>query len=138
VPRQHARWGLERSTVEVLCPIVAPDSPVPHRTYPVCSDFSTLTSAVHCSHLQSTIGARLPLLSWLTRHVRCTPDCPVNYSGASPMKTREWLVRVELGLEHRTLSGASLAPHSQVFAPNYFESPTKFISRFVLNLMHLR
>jgi hypothetical protein len=36
VPRQHARWGLELSTVEVLCPIVAPDSPVPHRT---CSDF---------------------------------------------------------------------------------------------------
>jgi hypothetical protein len=47
------------------------------------------------------------------------------------MKTREWLVRVELGLGHRALSGAHrtlsdapLAAHSQVFAPNLIESPT--------------
>jgi hypothetical protein len=39
VPRQHARWGLERSTVETLCPVAAPDNLVPHRTCPVCSDF---------------------------------------------------------------------------------------------------
>jgi hypothetical protein len=32
-------WGLERLTVGVLCPVVAPDSLVPHRTCPVCSDF---------------------------------------------------------------------------------------------------
>jgi hypothetical protein len=31
------RWGLERLTVEVLCPLAAPDSPV-------CSDFAVLTS----------------------------------------------------------------------------------------------
>jgi hypothetical protein len=30
-------WGLERLTIEVLCPLVAPDSPV-------CSDFAVLTS----------------------------------------------------------------------------------------------
>jgi hypothetical protein len=59
-------------------------------------------------------------------------------SGAHPSKTREWSVRVELGLGHRTLSGAPLAAHSQVFAPNLFESPTEFLSWFVLNLMHLR
>jgi hypothetical protein len=38
-------WGLERLTVEVLCPLAAPDSPV-H------SDFTALTSdlrTVHCS-----------------------------------------------------------------------------------------
>jgi hypothetical protein len=33
------RWGLEQLTVEFVCPVVAPDSPVPHRTCPVCSDF---------------------------------------------------------------------------------------------------
>jgi hypothetical protein len=27
VLRQHARWGLERSTVGTLCPVAAPDSP---------------------------------------------------------------------------------------------------------------
>jgi hypothetical protein len=35
------RWGLERLTVGVLCPVVAPDSPVPHRTCPVLFDFAT-------------------------------------------------------------------------------------------------
>jgi hypothetical protein len=38
-------WGLERLTVEVLCPLAAPDSPVR-------SDFAALTSdlrTVHCS-----------------------------------------------------------------------------------------
>jgi hypothetical protein len=88
--------------------------------------------------LQSTVGARLALLRWLTGHVRCTPDSPVNYSEALPRETREWLVRVLLGLVHRTLSCAPLAAHSQVFAPNLFESPTEFLSWFVLNLMHVR
>jgi hypothetical protein len=39
-----ARWGLEGLTVEVLCLLAAPDSPMPHQTCPVCSDFSSLTS----------------------------------------------------------------------------------------------
>jgi hypothetical protein len=34
------RWGLERLTVEVLCLVVAPDSPVAHQTCPVRSDFA--------------------------------------------------------------------------------------------------
>jgi hypothetical protein len=38
------RWGLERLTVEVLCLLAAPDSPVAHRTCPVHSDFAALTS----------------------------------------------------------------------------------------------
>jgi hypothetical protein len=94
-PCQHTRSGLEQSTVEVVCHVVAPDSPVP-----VCSDFSALTSVAHCSLWQSTIGARLLLLRWLTGHVRCTPDSLVNYSGAHPGETREWAVRVLLGLVH--------------------------------------
>jgi hypothetical protein len=101
-PRQHTHWGLEQLTVEVVCPVVAPDSLVPHRTCPVHSGFSALTSDLHCSLWQSTVGARLPLLCWLTGHVRCTPDSPVNYSGACPEETREWLVWELLGLVHRT------------------------------------
>jgi hypothetical protein len=110
-------WGLERLTVGVLYLVVTPDSPVPHRT------LSALTSDSHCSPLQSIVGARLLLLRWLTGHVRCTPDNSVNYSGARSSKTREWPVRVELGLGHRTLSGAPLAAHSQVFAPNCIWAP---------------
>jgi hypothetical protein len=40
------------------CPVVAPDSLVPHRTCPVCSDFSALSSTAHCSPL-FTFGRRL-------------------------------------------------------------------------------
>jgi hypothetical protein len=45
------RWGLERLTVEVLCPLEAPDSPVR-------SDFTVLTSALFIvlSSMQSTVG----------------------------------------------------------------------------------
>jgi hypothetical protein len=81
-------WGLERLTVEVLCPLAAPDSPV-------CCDFAVLTldlRAAHCSP-QSTVGRSRPLLCWRTGHVWCTPDNPVNYSRATRGETREWLVR---------------------------------------------
>jgi hypothetical protein len=91
-----------------------------------------LPRTVHnCSLLQSTVDARLPLLCWLTGHVRCTPDSPVNYSGARPDETREWQARLVLGLVHWTLSGAhwtlSGAPLQHTlksFAPILFESPT--------------
>jgi hypothetical protein len=50
-----------------------------------------LTCALFTVHLtsQSTVGRNWSLLRWLTEHVRCTPDSPVNYSGATPRKTRE-------------------------------------------------
>jgi hypothetical protein len=86
---QSTHWGLERLDHWNLCLIAAPDSLVLHRTCPVCSDFSALTSAVHFSLLQSTVGARLLLLRWLTGHVRCTPGSPVNYSGALLRNSRE-------------------------------------------------
>jgi hypothetical protein len=116
VPRQHARWGLEWSTVETLCPIAALDNPV-------CSDFYALTSDTHYSLWQSTVGARLPLLHWLTGHARCTPDSPMNYSGARPGKTGSgWFECSSVwGTEH---CRAPLPAHSQVFASNFVESPT--------------
>jgi hypothetical protein len=57
------RWGLERLTVEVLCPLAAPDSPVR-------SDFCT----VHCS------------FRWLTGQSGGTPDSPVIFSGVALRK----------------------------------------------------
>jgi hypothetical protein len=39
-----ARWGLERLTIEFLCLVVAPDSPVPHQTCLVRPDIAALTS----------------------------------------------------------------------------------------------
>jgi hypothetical protein len=86
VPRQHARWGLERLDRWNPCPVVAPDSPVPHQTCPVRSDFFALNSATHCSQL-FTFGRR-PLVTGY----RCSvgsPDSLVNYSGARPEETQE-------------------------------------------------
>jgi hypothetical protein len=133
-----ACWGLGRLTIEVLCPLAAPDSPVAHRIVRcvLTSQLWLLTSAlctVHCSQ-QSTVGRNWPLIRWLTGHVRCTPDCPVNYSGATPRETRERPVREVLGL----VSGAPLATQMLVFAPNFVEFPSQFFCWFMLNFMHLR
>jgi hypothetical protein len=86
---------LERLTVEVLCPLVAPDSPVR-------SDSAVLTSDLRTVHCSSDIAvnrlAQLTVAPWLSGHVRCTPDSLVNYSGETPRETRERPVRGCLGL----------------------------------------
>jgi hypothetical protein len=47
-----------------LCPLAAPDSPVP-------SDFAVLTSAAHCAALfpllESTVARWIVVVRWLTR-----------------------------------------------------------------------
>jgi hypothetical protein len=109
---------------------VAPDSSVPHRTCPVTSDF--------CRALFITV----PFCSRpLTRSDRCSAgssDSPVNYSGAHLENSREWPVRLLVGLGHHTLSGAPFSSTLSSLAPNKFESPTELLSWFVLNLMYLR
>jgi hypothetical protein len=96
------RWGLERLTIEVLCPLATLDNPVAHRTVRcvLTSQFWLLTCALFTIYLtlQSTVGHSWPLLRWLTGHVWCTPNSPVNYSGATLRKTRERPVCGCLGL----------------------------------------
>jgi hypothetical protein len=143
VPAMSAdHWGLERLTIEVLCPLVAPDSPVAHRTVRcvLTSLLWLLTSAlciVHCS-LHSTIGRSWPLLHWLTGHVRCTPDSPVSYSGATLTKPESGQFMRMLGLG----TGHCPVRHWQhlylSFALNFEEFPTLFLCWFMLNFMHLR
>lgn len=132
-PCQHARWGLELVDRWSRCPIVAPDSPM-------TPDFAALTSARHCSYLQATVGAQGVIAPLTHRTVRCTPDNLVNYSGASPLNSREWLVRLCTGMSgaYRTLSDVPLGSTLSCLAPNLIVSPTEFLSWFVLNLMHLR
>jgi hypothetical protein len=48
MPRQQTVGGLEWLTVEVHCPLGAPDSPV-------CFDFAALTSDLHIVHYSSDI-----------------------------------------------------------------------------------
>jgi hypothetical protein len=89
----------------------------------LCSELChTLFTTVY--FWQTTVGARLPLLRWITRHIRCTLDSLVNYSRAHPEETREWPVRLVLGLVNRTLSGAPLGSTLSSLAPNIVKSPT--------------
>jgi hypothetical protein len=115
------RWGLERLTVEVICPVATPDMSGAFLLRSLTSDFYIVS--FYCIRSRP-LSTRLLLLRWLTRHVRCTPDSPVNYSGAHLWKTQERRVWVVPGLGHRTVSGAPLAAQSQVFAPNFVGSPT--------------
>jgi hypothetical protein len=89
------RWGLEWLTVEVLCLLVAPDSPVADRTCPVRSDLAVLTS--DCALFTFTVHRSRPLSS-VDRCSIGSPDSPVNYSEATPGKTRERSVDEVLGL----------------------------------------
>jgi hypothetical protein len=75
------RWGLERLTVKVLCPLAAPDSLVR-------SDFVVLTFALFIVPPISEVGHWAKLIVDLLAHrtVRCTPDSPVNYSGVTLRK----------------------------------------------------
>jgi hypothetical protein len=87
-------WGLERLTIEVLCLLAAPDSPVRSDFAALTSDCALFTFAINCWRIT-------PLQHWLTRHVRCKPDSPVNFSGATPGNTRERTVDGVLGLGTR-------------------------------------
>jgi hypothetical protein len=111
------RWGLERLTVEVLCPLAAPSSPV------------------HCFSCQrSRPLAKLTVAPLAHRTVRCTSDSPVNYSGVTLRKTRERSVREVPRPGHRIVSGAPLV----VFAPNFVKFPNSFSLLVYVELLHLR
>jgi hypothetical protein len=124
------RWGLEWLTVEVLCPLAAPNSSVAHRTVRCVLDFAVLTSdfcSVHCS-LVSVVDrwAQLTVAPLPHRTVRCTLDSPVNYNGVTLRKSRERLVHEVPRPGHRTVSGAPQAAPKLVFAPNFVELPNSF------------
>jgi hypothetical protein len=53
-------------------------------------DFCALWRAINA--LQVAVGAVVAVAPQLHRTVRCTPDSPVNYSGAAKMNSRGWRV----------------------------------------------
>jgi hypothetical protein len=128
------RWGLEQLTVEVLCLLAAPDSPVAHRTCLVRSDFAALTSDFCTVHFYYT-------LQLIVGAIDCcsvgSPDSPVNYSGATPDNPESGQFAMPWP-GHRTVSGAPLAAPMLDFAPNFVEFSTYFLCWFMLNFMHLR
>jgi hypothetical protein len=61
-------------------------------------DFWRLHCVLFTVHSNRPLGVVWPLLHWLTGHVWCTPDSPMNYSGVTLEKSRERLVRGCFGL----------------------------------------
>jgi hypothetical protein len=124
----HISCPMGFGVVDSWSPLSCSCTPATHRTCPVRPDIAALTS--DCALFIFTLFTAVyrwhiwPLLRWLTRHVWCTPDSPVNYSGARPWETREWLVREVLGLG----TGHCPVRHWQhlylSFALNLVESPT--------------
>jgi hypothetical protein len=90
-PRHQTRWD---STVGALSSGPALMSGA-HRTCtvqcPVCRRARAwLLRALNA--LQVAVGAEIAVAPELHRTVRCTPDSPVNYSGAAALVSRSWRV----------------------------------------------
>jgi hypothetical protein len=62
-PRQRNHWDLEQLTAGDVCLLAALDSPVP-------SEFCALTSDMHCSSRQATVGAQRAVAPLAHRTVR--------------------------------------------------------------------
>jgi hypothetical protein len=91
-----------------------------HVRRPLTSTFWLLPRTVrHCTLLQSIVDAQVVVAPLAHRTVRCTPDSPVNYSGARLTNSREWSIRLVEGLVHRIVSGAPLGSTLSCLAPNF-------------------
>jgi hypothetical protein len=139
------RWGLERLTIEVLCPLVALDSSVAHRTvwwHTRQSGAFWLRSSDFCSVQCSLVSAgdhwrSWSLLRWLIRPSGGTPDNPVNYSGRALRKPESSQFARCLGL------GTGQCPachwlHQVLYLPKLCTVPQLIFCWFMLNFMHLR
>jgi hypothetical protein len=110
------------------CPIVVPDSLVPHRTCTVCSDFSALSFATHCS----------PLFTFDRRSLAPGSCCSVGSPDMCGAHRTVQCIIAERALEKPEsgwleccsawCTGHCVVHHLQhtlkSFAPNKFESPT--------------
>jgi hypothetical protein len=94
-------------------------------------DFNTIPSD------ETTVGAQGAVAPLVHRIVWCTTDSPVNYSGARLTETREWLVWKCTGLMHRTVYSTPKISTLKSFCSIFIVSITRFLSWFVLNLMHM-
>jgi hypothetical protein len=94
-PRHQSRWV---PTVGVLTsgPALmsggAPDMYCRVSGAPVWACLTSAHAARAFNASQVAVGAEIAVAPLLHRTVRCTPDNPVNYSGAAEMNSRGWRV----------------------------------------------
>ena len=127
-------WGLERLTVEVICPSAAPNSPV----YPIVADW-LLTSVLQTASqsAQSTIGRSWLLLCYLTGQSVGTPDSPVNFSGRAP-RNLESVQFAECSAGAPDSVRCATGCSSSVLLQSCRIPPRSFSLYAYVNFMHLR
>ncbi len=108
-PRHQCRWILTVGAsdfwarLDVRC---TPDMSCSLSDAPVWARLTSARAARALNASQVAVGAEIVVAPLLHRTVRCTPDSPVNFSGAAVVNSRGWRVQSRSPLEHQTLSGA--------------------------------
>jgi hypothetical protein len=103
-PRHQCRWILTVGAsdfwarLDVRC---TPDMYCSLSGVPVWAFLTSARAARAFNAPQVAVGAEIVVAPLLHRTVRCTPDSPVNYSGAAEVNSRGWRVP-EAALPWRT------------------------------------
>jgi hypothetical protein len=94
-PRHHYRWILTVGAsdfwarLDVRC---TPDNSCSLSGAPVWARLTSARAARALNAAQVAVAAGIVVAPLLHRTVRCTPDSPVNYSGAAEVNSRGWRV----------------------------------------------
>jgi hypothetical protein len=94
-PRHHCRWILTVGAsdfwarLDVWC---TPDIYCSLSGAPVWARLTSARKQRALNAPQRAVNAEIAVAPWLHRTVRCTPDSPVNYSGAAAARSRGWRV----------------------------------------------
>jgi hypothetical protein len=94
-PRHQCRWiptvgaSVFWARLDVRC---TPDMYCSMSGAPVWACLTSARAAHAFNASQVAVGAEIAVAPLLHRTVRCTPDSPVNYSGAAEVNSRGWRV----------------------------------------------
>jgi hypothetical protein len=94
-PRHQCRWKLTVGVLTSGPALMSGGAPDMHCSLSGVPAWATLTSARAARALNVVAGSRwheVAVAPRMHRIVRCTPDSPVNFSGAAEVKTRGWRV----------------------------------------------
>jgi hypothetical protein len=105
-PRHQSRWVLTVGALSSRPAWMSGGAPDMYCRLSGAPAWACLTSARAARAFnasQVAVGAEIAVAPLLHRTVWCTPNSPVNYSGAAGVKTRGWRVpEAASSLEHRT------------------------------------
>jgi hypothetical protein len=95
LPRHHCRWILTVGASDLWARLAVrctPDIACSLSGVPVWARLPSARAERALNAPQVAVGAEIAVAPLVHRTVRCTPDSPVNYSGAAEVKSRGWRV----------------------------------------------